>query len=63
MLEMIELLLRWITSLLKSRRCAPAQNVQLMTEDDILSLQSTLRLQKRRHPAQQQFDHFQHPAG
>ncbi|HEY7086757.1 MAG TPA: hypothetical protein VH518_01630 [Tepidisphaeraceae bacterium] len=38
-------------------RCPPAQYVQLMAENKILSFETAARLHKRRQPMQQQFDH------
>jgi hypothetical protein len=42
---------------------SPAQYVRLMAENQILSFETTSRLQERRQPMQQQFDHPQHAGG
>jgi hypothetical protein len=44
-------------------RRAPAQNVQLMAEQKILSFEPASGLLERRQPMQQQFDHPHHAVG
>ena len=47
----------------RALRRTPAQNVQLMAENKILSFEPASRLHERPQPMQQQLEHPQHVVG